>query len=161
MTRPASPVVLAASGALAVSLALAGCVAGGTPSGISPSPSPSTSASTTPVTKGPPKLVPNGTAEQNVAYFRLIGHRLLDHHQDLKGKAIIDGYVRAGFDKKNMELTPDKTSIGLDAWNIEWSVRFGDSCIIGQAGNTRFQHFVGPVLSTGTCLFGTTRPITW
>lgn len=106
-------------------------------------------------------LIPDGTAAENAPYFRAVGVRLLQHNENLKGRPIFDAFVEAGFVKKNMELTPDKTSIGLDAWNIEWSVKFGTTCIIGQAGNTKFHYFTGPVLSTGKCLFGTTRPITW
>ena len=60
-----------------------------------------------------------------------------------------------------MEVTPDKTSIGLAAWNIDFSVKFGKTCILGQAGNVGFQSSVVPILATGKCLIGTTRPITW
>jgi hypothetical protein len=60
-----------------------------------------------------------------------------------------------------MEVTPDKTSIGLAAWNIEFSVKFGTSCLLGQAGNVGFQSAVVPVLATGKCLIGQTRAITW
>jgi hypothetical protein len=121
------------------------------------------SATPTPAPTSAPKLVVGGTAQQNIAYFNLIGHRLLDNNAsaNANGRTIVDYFVNAGFTKKDMEVTPDKTSIGLAAWNIEFSVKFKDECIVGQAGNVGFQSFVGPVVSTNTCLIGLTRPIDW
>jgi len=40
-------------------------------------------------------------------------------------------------------------------------VKFGKTCILGQAGNVGFQSSVVPVLATGKCLIGLTRPINW
>jgi hypothetical protein len=73
----------------------------------------------------------------------------------------VNWFVAHGFNKQNMEITPDKTSIGLAAWNIDFSVRFGKTCILGQAGNVGFQSSVVPILATGKCLIGQTRPIDW
>jgi hypothetical protein len=152
---------LAAIGiALLVGVALAGCV----PS--SPAPTQSSSAPTptaTPTVTPTPLATfdPAGTAEQNLLYFQKIGHAKFSNHPNIKGKSIIDDLVAAGFDKKDMEITPDKTSIGLAAWNIEFSVKMNGTCLIGQAGNVSFQSFAAPLLSTGKCLIGTTRKIDW
>lgn len=142
-----------------VAAALAGCVQGtpkSTPS-VVPTPAPSSTGSAIPV------YDPNGTAKDNLKYFDLVGHALLDNNPtaNAQGRTIVDWFVAHGFDKANMEVTPDKTSIGLAVWNIEFSVKMGTSCLIGQAGNTGFQSTVQPVLATNKCLIGTTRPINW
>ena len=142
---------------------LAGCVptqATSTPA--SPTIAPSASASAgLPAPRPKPTLDPTGTAQDNAAYFRAVGYALLHHHDNVKGRKIIDTFVKAGFNKKDMEITPDKTSIGLDAWNIEFSVRMNGTCLIGQSGNVDFHYFVAPLLSTGRCLIGRTRTIDW
>ena len=142
-----------------VAAALAGCVQNppvSTPS-VVPTPQASSTNSSIPVYN------PDGTAKQNLAYFDLVGHALLDNNPtaNAQGKTIVNWFVAHGFDKANMQVTPDKTSIGLAVWNIEFSVRMGNSCLIGQAGNTGFQSTVQRVLATGKCLIGTTRTINW
>ena len=77
------------------------------------------------------------------------------------GRAFIDGLVAAGFDKAAMQVTPDKTAINLDADNIQFSVLIGTDCLVGQYGNVGYQSTVLPVLSTGKCMVGNTRPIDW
>ncbi len=77
------------------------------------------------------------------------------------GRALIDALVAAGFDKAAMQLTPDKTAINLDADNIQFSVLIGADCLVGQYGNVGYQSAVLPVLSTGKCMVGNTRPIDW
>lgn len=156
-------------GALAIPLSialvavLAGCVQTARPVNT-PIPTPSAKPSATAsATAAVPTYDPNGTAQDNLAYFNKVGHALLDNNPtaNTQGETIVDWFVSHGFNKTNMEVTPDKTSIGLAAWNIEFSVRFGKSCLLGQAGNVGFQSSVLPVLATGKCLIGQTRPITW
>ena len=110
---------------------------------------------------GPPALVPDGTASDNLAYFDAQNQALLAQTPKPDGRAFIDNLVSAGFSKKNMELTPDKTAIGLDRDNIQFSVKFNDECIIGQFGNVGYHSIVAPVLQTDTCLIGITRAIDW
>ena len=143
---------------LALSVALGGCVqhsATATPHTV-PTPGPSSTAAI-------PVYNANGTAKQNLAYFRLVGHALLDGNPkaNTQGKTIVNWFVAHGFQKAAMQVTPDKTSIGLDAWNIEFSVDMNKTCLIGQAGNTGFQSFAAPILATGKCLIGATRTINW
>ena len=147
-----------------VALALAGC-ASAAPAAVS---SPTTSADPTPTITNQPQaadqpvvLKPNGTALQNIGYFAAVGHELLDSAPDSPGRAIIDHLVAAGFDKAGMELTPDTTAVGLDADNVQFSVRMNGSCLIGQAGNVGFHSLAAPMLATGTCLVGKTRAIDW
>jgi hypothetical protein len=148
--------------ALAATLVLAGCVASKQTAAptFTPIPTPTASASTAGAPAAP-VLYPKGTAAQNLPYFDKVGHDLLDHDEGALGKQIVDYFVQAGFDKANMEVTPDKTSIGLAAWNIEFSVRMNGGCLIGQAGNVKFQSTVQPLLATGKCLIGLTRKIDW
>ena len=131
-----------------------------TPATSSAAPSPSETPAAS-VPKPVPTLNPEGSAVENLAYFRRVGHRLLDRNQGAKGKTIVNYFVKAGFSKNDMEVTPDKTSIDLDAWNIEFSVLMNGTCLIGQAGNVRFQSFAAPVLATNRCLIGRTRTIDW
>ena len=150
------PVILVAA------LALTGCTASSYKAVPSVVPTPTSSASAS--TSAPiPVYNAAGTAKQNLKYFNLVGHALLDNNQAAQsnGMTIVDWFVAHGFDKTQMQVTPDKTSIGLAAWNIEFSVDMNKTCLIGQAGNTGFQSFAAPILATGKCLIGTTRPITW
>jgi hypothetical protein len=150
-----------------LSITLAGCVGSPSPA-PTPLPLPPVATSTATPTPGAtstpsatPTFYPSGSAADNLAYFNAVGHALLDRNPNANGKSVVDWYVAHGFDKKAMEVTPDKTSIGLQAWNIEFSVNMNGSCLIGQAGNVGFQSTVQPLLATGKCLIGTTRPINW
>jgi hypothetical protein len=139
---------------------LAGCVQKPTPIVTrTPVPTPSGSAGAAAI----PTYNPTGTAQDNLEYFDKVGHALLDNNPtaNAQGETIVNWFVAHGFNKSNMEVTPDKTSIGLAAWNIEFSVKFGNSCLLGQAGNVGFQSSVLPVLATGKCLIGQTRTIDW
>ena len=155
-------------GAVALSLSsvavllLAGCVQT-LPSAAPPTRVPTPTASST--NPAIPTYSANGTASDNLAYFNKVGKALFSSSQgtaaSTQGELIVNWFVDHGFNKSNMEVTPDKTSIGLAAWNIDFSVRFGKTCILGQAGNVGFQSSVVPVLATGKCLIGLTRPINW
>ncbi len=129
-----------------------------------------------PVVSGPaPTVQPSGTstpnpiatfdatgnADDNLAYFEKIGGEKIGSHPNITGKTIVNDLAAAGFSKSEMEITPDKTSIGLTAWNIEFSIRMKGTCLVGQAGNVGFNATVQPILSTGKCLIGATRKIDW
>jgi hypothetical protein len=148
--------------AVAVVAALAGCVQG--PQTV-PTPLPKPLPSSSSTAAGGPTYDPTGNATDNLAYFNKVGDELFASSQasaaSTQGELIVNWFVAHGFNKKNMEITPDKTSIGLAAWNIDFSVRFGKTCILGQAGNVGFQSSVVPVLATGKCLIGQTRTIDW
>jgi hypothetical protein len=137
----------------AVVVALAGCVPA-----PAATPTPTSSAGAAPTIA---KIDLNGTAAQNQAYFDLVNQKLIAAGGDLSGRPFIDNLVKAGYPKVNMEVTPDRTSVNLAADNIEFSIRFGQSCLIGQYGNTGYSSTVQKMLSTSRCLVGTTRPIDW
>ncbi|CAN5332977.1 hypothetical protein BH11ACT2_BH11ACT2_22550 [soil metagenome] len=166
---PARAIVLAGAVAGVAALVLAGCSAApGSPSGPTTaatsvaSATPNTTPNTTPSAPSTPTLHPDGSAADNTAYFRLVTTRLLARTAKPTGRELVDNLVMAGFDKANMEVTPDKTAIGLTADAIEFSVKFGTECIVGQKGAEFGLTVIHvPVLETGTCLVGKTRAIDW
>ncbi|MFP7760001.1 DUF6993 domain-containing protein [Marisediminicola sp. LYQ134] len=143
---------------VAATLALAGC------STESLTPEPSASAEPTPSPSAPesaPELVPDGSAADNRAYFDLVNSDLLDDGARPGGRPIIDNLVEAGFDKDLMQVTPDGTVTGLEADSVQFSVRFGDECLIGQSSASGYSSSVGPVVAETRCLLGVTRAIDW
>ncbi|MFJ8893531.1 DUF6993 domain-containing protein [Leifsonia sp. NPDC102414] len=151
-----------AAGALLVAGALAGCV-GGTPAPTTTAPS----VSQTPTSSAPPAaepaLVPGGTAEQNLPFFDKVNKATLAANPAAKGRDFVDALVAAGFDKSAMQLTVDTTTIGLAANSIQFSVKLGDTCLIGQNGADAggYSSMTTPVLGNGGCLIGQTRAIDW
>lgn len=164
---------MAAIGAgLALALALTGCT-GAVPE-IRASPAPSDSATATaeaaapPATPSPtvaatPVLVPDGTAEDNLPVFTAVVAAVWATPQQVEGRAYVDALVAAGFDKAAMQLTPDQSTVGNAAESIQFSVRWGDQCLVGQVGPATGAPVavVVPMIGAGTCLVGDTRPIDW
>lgn len=153
----------AATGAIVVSVLLSGCVGGGpapTPSTATASPTATTTPSPTPSAV---ELHPDGTAQQNLPFFNKVNKATLAAKPAAQGRDFIDALVAAGFVKADMQVTPDTTTIGLKANSIQFSVRMGDSCLIGQNGADAggYSSQVTPVLGTGSCLIGQTRAIDW
>jgi hypothetical protein len=125
-----------------------------------PGPTPTATSSATAGSRGP-ALVPDGTAQNNKPFFDSVNEALLVENAKPDGRGFIDSLVAAGFAKKDMEVTPDKTAIGLDRDNIQFSVKFDTECLIGQFGNVGYHSTIAPVTQTDTCLVGTTRAIDW
>ncbi|MES1212508.1 MAG: hypothetical protein ABUT11_03065, partial [Leifsonia sp.] len=138
----------------ALGAALVGCVP-------SPAATPGASPSPKPTASSAPTLDPNGTADDNLAYFDYVNKKFIAAGGDLSGRPFIDNLVKAGFSKVNMEVTPDRTTVDLAADNISFSVRMGNTCLIGQYGNTGYSSTAQKLLSTSRCLVGTTRKIDW
>jgi hypothetical protein len=161
MGRFRTPV--AALSALAM-VALAAVLVGCTPTAPVASASASASAKPSVVTATPtpkPVYLPDGTSEQNKAYFDSVNSALIASNGSVDGKTIINTLVAAGFDKAAMQLTPDKTTIGAAADSVLFSVHIGDSCLIGQRGPAGYSSSIGPALAGGSCLVGKTRTINW
>lgn len=110
-----------------------------------------------------PTLRPKLSAAENLAAFNAVNEQVLVAHPSPGGRDFIDALVAAGFEKKNMQVTPDKTSIDLAAGSVQFSVLFNDKCLIGQWGpdGVGYHSEVASVMSTGKCLIGKTRPISW
>lgn len=162
--RPAPARARAGAAAVLAATALAFALTGCTP-GAAPSASPSTTPTPTATASGAPapELVPGGTAQQNLPFFDQVNKATLAAHPDAKGRDFIDALVAAGFTKSDMQVTVDTTTIGLKANSIQFSVKMGDTCLIGQNGADAggYNSEVTPVLSTGACLIGQTRAIDW
>jgi hypothetical protein len=152
-----SVTTLSALAMVALAAALAGCTS--TAPVAHPSASAKPSASATPTPK--PVYLPDGTAEQNKAYFDSVNSALIASNGSVDGKTIVNTLVAAGFDKAAMQLTPDKTSIGAAADSVLFSVHMGDSCLLGQRGAGGYSSSIGPALTGGSCLVGKTRTIDW
>jgi hypothetical protein len=150
--RAAVPLVVAVA-----TLTLAGCV----PTAPAPTRTAAAPTASTSATPAAPAIDLTGTAGQNQAYFDAVNQKFVAAGGDLGGRPFIDNLVKAGYSKANMEVTQDRTSVNLAADNIQFSIRFGDTCLIGQYGNTGYSSATTKVLSTGRCLVGTTRPIDW
>ena len=62
-----------------------------------------------------------------------------------------------------MQVTNDTSTVGNPAESIQFAVRWGEECLIGQVGPATGEPVtvVVPVLAEGSCLVGQTRPINW
>lgn len=155
----AGRIVLAGAALTAVG-ALAAC------SG-SPGPAPSSSASTPAPSASPtptgPALVPGGSADDNLPFFRQVMNEVAATDARAEGRAYIDALVAAGFPKSAMEVTQDRTSVGNPADSLQFSVRWDEECLVGQVGPSTPAPtaLVLPLTPEGTCLVGDTRPIDW
>jgi hypothetical protein len=157
MSRSRFAAVVAA--AIVLSVALVGCVqaAPKTPHTRSAT----ASATPTPTATADPTFKPDGTAQDNKAYFDFVNNRLFATNGSALGKDIIDNLVTAGFTKADMQVTPDKTSIGAGADSVLFSVRIGSQCLLGQHGGGGYSSAIASVLANNVCLIGLTRPINW
>lgn len=155
---------------LAAILALAGCtgeqpapVPSGTGDAASSAAPASTDAATPSATATPAALVPGGSASENLPFFAQVVSTVWSSPDQVAGRAYIDALTAAGFDKGAMQVTPDESTIGNAAESIEFSVRIGDDCLVGQVGPSIGDPVTAvlPGLSSGGCLIGQTRSIDW
>lgn len=133
-----------------------------------PAPSPATSAPTAPGSSSPtpapePSFDAAAPADEARIFFDTVNRATLTSNPAASGRDFVDALSTAGFDRTAMELTADETTIGNAADSIQFSVRWGESCLIGQNGPAvgGYHSTLAPVLGTGRCLIGSTRPIDW
>lgn len=163
-TRVLTQIVCSAAGVIVVAVSLSACgsavpTATPSPAAVStPTATPTPSASATPA---PPTFDRSGTAAANLPYFDFINEKVIASTPSPVGMDFINALVAAGFDKADMQVTADKTTVGLTPGSIQFSVKFKGECLIGQngAGSDGYHSEVAPVLSTGRCLIGNTVPI--
>ncbi|SEN68024.1 DUF6993 domain-containing protein [Cryobacterium luteum] len=110
-----------------------------------------------------PRLLPTGTAAENLVYFNFVAAGVIKANPAAGGRDYIDALAAGGFDRAAMEVTFDRTQADLAADAVQFSVRFAGECLIGQIGpaSNGFHSVVAPILSTGLCLVGATRQIDW
>jgi hypothetical protein len=128
------------------------------------SPSAEASPSADPTAPAAPELLPDGTAEDNLPVFTSVSESVWATDQRGAGRAYIDALIAAGFDRADMQVTQDVSTVGNTAESLLFSVRWGDDeCLVGQVGPSIGQVVtaVMPQLAEGRCLVGTTRPIDW
>ena len=142
---------------------LSGCTTGTVPDPTASVTAPPTiSPSATASASAAPELDANGTADDNRAFFDAVNSSFLASNAMPGGRPIIDNLVAAGFDKTTMQVTPDATSIGSAVDSVQFSVRFGDRCLVGRTSTAAgYVGTVGPAVDGGNCLVGTTRVIDW
>lgn len=156
MPRARALTTLATSVALVAGfLALAGCSPTESPE---PVPSPSVSA-TADVPAPTPTYDPQASATELRPFFDETVREVLRDDRTPGGAAIIRALVAAGFPKDSLEVTFDRTAIDLEADNVQFSAVVGEECLIGQVGNVKYGSRVMPVLGSGRCFIGTTRPL--
>ena len=147
-------IALVALAATAI-IVLVGCV----PTEPMPTPTTSKTASPTPTPTPVPKLDPTGTAEENLPFWEQLVKGMSAAYGMADGSAMIQSLVDQGFNKADMELTPNETAIGERVDSVIFSVRFDGQCFIGQIFPDRYSATLQPLLGTGKCLVGSTRPI--
>lgn len=165
LSRPLSSAVAAATAVALSAAALTGCT---NAAPVEPTrtatatPTPTAIATTTP-TPTAPALVADGTAEDNLPLFTAVMQEIWAGDQRVQGRAYIDALAVAGFDKSQMEVTQDVTTVGNAADAIQFSVRWKGECLVGQVGPSTPAPAatVLPEVPGGTCLIGQTRPIDW
>ncbi|KPG87494.1 hypothetical protein [Frigoribacterium sp. RIT-PI-h] len=150
-SRPPRGLALAAI-LLAVVVPLAGCTS-------SPEPAPTTPPTAT--STGAPAFSSESTAAEALAHFDEVNAATVAANARPGGRAVVDALVAAGFDKSTMQVTADTTSIGRDADSVQFSVLWGQDCLIGQVSGAGYSSQTAPVLGTGACLVGSTRAIDW
>ncbi|MBX3193537.1 MAG: hypothetical protein KF727_00365 [Microbacteriaceae bacterium] len=141
-------------------LVLAGCVPAEPEPGVT-TPVAQPTSDSTPTAAPEPELDLQGTAEDNLAYFNMVNRDVVRSESKPDGRMFIDSLVAAGFPKSSMELTPDRTTIGAQADQIQFAVRMNGTCLLGQYGFDMYSGVAAPLLADGKCLIGTTRPIDW
>ncbi|KQN43136.1 hypothetical protein ASE87_06360 [Frigoribacterium sp. Leaf44] len=137
---------------LAVAVPLAGCTS-------SPEPAPTTQPTAT--STGAPAFSSESTTAEALAHFDEVNAATVAANARPGGRAVVDALVAAGFDKSSMQVTADTTSIGRDADSVQFSVLWGQDCLIGQVSGVGYTSQTAPVLGTGACLVGSTRAIDW
>jgi len=147
--------VLAATAVISLTLGGCGLAPDGSPSA---SPTPTSTVSAEPM----PVFLPEGDAQDNKTFFDRILSGVATADQKQPGRAMVNALVRAGFRKKSIQLTPDRTRTDLEADSVIVAIRMGRSCLIGQRTNHRkYYSSIETALKTGGCLVGTTRKINW
>lgn len=149
--------------AVALVLSVTGCSAANDDPTVQVPQSPSESSSPSMVApRQPTGVASSAAAELELAKFSRLNRRTIQRHRPPDGRAFIDALVAAGFRKTAMQVTEDRTTIGLPAPSVQFSVLWKGVCLIGQYGPSSggYQAVIAPPVA-GKCLIGTTRRIDW
>jgi hypothetical protein len=101
-------------------------------------------------------------AGRELAKFSRLNRWTIARNRRPDGRAFIDGLVAAGYRRAAMEVTEDRTTIGLPAPSVQFSVLWRGVCLVGQYGpESGGYHGVTVPPVDGRCLIGKTRRIDW
>lgn len=144
-------------------LALSGCTAAPDPPTVQV---PSGGASTALPAPVPAPSVSGSASPAEVAAararFDATNRRTVDGAAVPDGRAFVDALVAAGFLKSDMQVTADRTTIGLAVPSVQFSVLWRGTCLIGQAGpRSGGYRSITAAPVDGRCLIGRTRTIDW
>lgn len=135
--------------AVAAVLLLSGCAAAGTP--VAPSttaPRPGASASRAAATP----------ADAGLVRFERVARGAIAAHDDPVGMDFVRALEAAGWRRGQLQVTADRTSVGLDVPAVQFSALDDGSCLIGQYGGGGLRVLrADPV--DGACLVGETRDL--
>ncbi|NUT58916.1 MAG: hypothetical protein HOQ00_08765 [Agromyces sp.] len=154
---------------VALAVGASGCAPDGPANGPSETASVEGGPTAEPVETGPPTptapatLSPHLSAAENLAFFDAINLDVISANDEAGGRDFIDALGAAGFDKTQMQVTADRTTVDLAADSVQFAVLFQGECLVGQYGPASggYHSAVRPALGTGGCLVGQTRPIDW
>lgn len=131
-----------------------------------PVPVPTSSASPTPAaapTAEPdpdPTLLPQGAALANRDYFDFVNKKLVAVNANPSSSAIVENLINAGFPKKSLEVTPDRTTpLRGPADSIQFAVHTSKDCLVGQFKDGHYSSMVAPTVNGEACLVGDTQKI--
>jgi len=158
---PRARVLFAATVAAALVTSLAACAPDDRESLLEPQPTATVDGTPVPTPTVAPSFDPALSAVENQPYFDQVLRALFETDGNPGGKKIIDTLADAGFDKRAMEITFDRTAVDLHADNLQFSVQINGACLVGQWGNVKYASTIQPVLGSGKCFIGRTRSIDW
>jgi hypothetical protein len=156
-----SAVVACAVAMLAAAASLSACTPDGGTDAAPTSAGATPSASAPPAPAAPAVLNPEGSAADNKAFFDQVNQATIAANPAAGGVDFTSNLRTSGFDIAAMQVTADVTTVGVAADSIQFSVHWKDECLIGQYGRAVYTSTVAPVLGSGGCLIGQTRPIDW
>lgn len=142
-----------------VALALTGCTSAAAPA---PTTAPSTVApSETPPTASAPALLPEGTAADNEPVFVAALQQVWAGEGRQSSAAYVAALETAGFARADLQVTPDRTSVGEMPDSIQVSARWAGECLVGHIAVAQPEPVVAvmPLLAGGACLVGATVPL--
>lgn len=162
--RRASALIVAAA---AIAAILTGCTPSPGPSGApvappssaAPDPSGSAPAKPEPAEEPAPTFDAAAEAETNLPVVDEALAPLVQAGGIPAGRRVVDTLTGAGIPLGALQVTPDRTAIGLPVDALLFSVRSGDSCVLGQFDGDGFTTTTASALASGACLVGATASL--
>lgn len=105
---------------------------------------------------------PEGTASDNLPLFTAVINEVWAAHDQAWSMNFVDALAEAGFNRADMQVTTDTTTVDYPAETIQLAVRWGETeCLVGQFGPSTGEPItaVMPQLAEGRCLIGETVPL--